>query len=66
MVDGKDWFDKLVQGKKYHVTARLTDGDMIFVKMGVVGIPEYPVFSKTGVAQMLSWRGIDQIEPVDE
>jgi len=66
MVDGKDWFDKLVPGNKYHVTARLTDGDMIFVKMDVVGIPEYPVFSKTGVTQMLSGRGIDQIEPVDE
>jgi hypothetical protein len=65
MVDGKDWVDKLVPGKKYHIIARFKDEDMIFVKMGVVGIPEYPVFSKNGVAQMLPWQGIDRIEPVE-
>jgi hypothetical protein len=66
MVNGEEWKDKLVEGKKYHIVARFTDEDMIFVKMGVVGIPEYPVFSKNGVTQMLPWRGIDRIEPVGE
>lgn len=59
MVNGEEWKDKLVPGQKYHIVARFTDYDMIFVKMGVVGIPEYPVFSKNGVTQMLPWRGID-------
>lgn len=36
MVDGEEWKDKLVPGKKYHIVARFTDDDMIFVKMGVV------------------------------
>ncbi|MEI6293691.1 MAG: hypothetical protein WCP36_08405 [Methanomicrobiales archaeon] len=65
MVNGDEWKDKLVEGKKYHIVARFTDEDMIFVKMGVVGIPEYPVFSKNGVNQMLPWRGIDRIEPIE-
>ena len=58
--------DKLVPGQKYHIVPRFTDDDMIFVNMGVVGIPEYPVFSINRVPQMLSWRGIDLIEPVEE
>lgn len=34
--------------------------------MGVVGIPEYPVFSQNGVNKMLPWWIIDRIEPVEE
>ncbi len=48
--------DKLVEGKKYHIVARFIDDDVIFVKMGIVGIPEYPVLSSLkGVNQMLPW-----------
>ena len=40
---------------------------MIFVDFGVVGIPEFPIFaSLKGVNRLLSWRGIDRIEPVNE
>jgi hypothetical protein len=39
---------------------------MIFVDFGVVGVPEWPVFSSLGgVTRLLSWRGIDRIEPVE-
>ena len=65
MVNGDEWKDKLVVGKKYHIVARFIDDDVIFVKMGVVGIPEYPVFAFGGVNRMLPWRGIDRIEPVE-
>jgi len=64
MVHGEEWKDTLVEGKKYHIVARFIDNDVIFVKMGVVGIPKYPVFSFNGVNRMLSWRGIDRIELV--
>ena len=67
MINGDEWKDKLIPGKKYHIVARFIDDDMIFVAFGVVGVPEWPVFSSLkGVNRMLSWRGIDQIEPVDE
>jgi len=58
MVHEAEWKDKLVTGKKHHIEARFIDDDVIFVKMGVVGIPEYPVFSFNGVNRMLSWRGL--------
>jgi len=66
MVDGDEWKDKRVPGKTYHITARFVNEYMKFIDFCVVGIPEYPVFSKNGVTQMLSWRGIDRIEPVEE
>ena len=66
MVKAEEWKDKLVPGKKYHIVARFIDDDAIFVKMGVVGVPEYSVFSFNGVNRMLSWREIDKIELVDE
>ena len=39
---------------------------MIFVNMGVVGIPKYYCFSQKGVNKMLPWRRIDRIGPVEE
>ena len=65
MVNGDEWKDKLVEGKKYHVVARFIEDDVIFVKMGVVGVPEYPFFSFNGVNRMLPWRGIDSLELVE-
>ena len=65
MVKAEEWKDKLVPGKNYHIVARFIDDDAIFVKMGVVGIPEYPVFSFNGVNKMVPWRGIDRIELVE-
>jgi hypothetical protein len=67
MVNGEEWKNKLVPGKQYHITARFVNEEMIFVDFGVVGVPEWPVFSSLkGATRMLSWRGIDQIEPLDE
>ena len=67
MVNGDEWKDKLVPGKKYHITGRFVNEELIFVDFGVVGIPEFPVFaSLKGVNRLLSWRGIDRIEPVNE
>ena len=67
MVNGDEWKDKLVPGKKYHITGQFVNEAMIFVDFGVVGIPEFPVFaSLKGVNRLLSWRGIDRIEPVNE
>jgi len=66
MIKGDDWKDKLVPGQKYYIIARFIDDDVIFVKMGVVGIPEYPVFSFNGVNRMVPWRGIDSLGPVNE
>ena len=65
MVNGDEWKDKLVEGKKYHIVARFIDDDVIFGKMGVVGIPEYPVFSFNGVNRMVPLRGIDRLELVE-
>ena len=65
MVHGEEWKDKLGEGKKYHIVARFSDNDVIFVKMGVVGIPEYLVFAFGGVNRMVPWRGIDMIEPME-
>jgi len=65
MVNGDEWKDKLVEGKKYHIVAHFTDEGAVFVKMGVVGIPEYPVFAFGGVNRMVPWRGINRIEPVE-
>jgi hypothetical protein len=65
MVNGDEWKDKLVEGNKYHIVARFIDDDVIFVKMGVVGIPEYPVFSFNGVTMMVPWRGIAEIDLVE-
>lgn len=48
MVNGEKWKDKLVTGKKYHIVTRFNNDEAIFVKkgiVGIVGIPEYPVFS---------------------
>ncbi len=39
---------------------------MIFVNMGVVGIPKYHCFSQTGINKMLPWRGIDRIDPEEK
>jgi hypothetical protein len=44
MINGDEWKDKLVPGKKYHIVARFIDEDMIFVAFGVVGIPEWPSY----------------------
>jgi hypothetical protein len=67
MVDGHEWNDKLVPGKKYHGTARFVNEQIIFVDLGVVGVPEFSVFSLLkGVNRLLSWRGIDRIIIVDE
>jgi hypothetical protein len=66
MINGDEWKDKLIPGKKYHIVARFIDEDMIFVDFGVVGVPEWPVFSSLkGVTRMLPWRGIDRIEPLE-
>lgn len=64
MVNAEEWKENLVTDNKYHIIARLIEEDAIFIKMGVVGIPEWPVFSIHGVNRMIPWRGIDQIEPV--
>ena len=65
MINGDEWKNKLVPGKKYHIVGRCIDEDMIFVAFGVVGVPEWPVFSSLkGVNRMLDWWGIDQIEPL--
>ena len=54
-------------GQKYHITARFVHEQMIFSDFGVVGVPEFLVFSSlTGVNRLLSKRGIDRIEPVEE
>jgi hypothetical protein len=65
MVNGDEWKDKLVEGKKYHIVARFIDDDVIFVKTGVVGIPEYSVFAFGGVNRMVPWLGIERIELVE-
>jgi hypothetical protein len=62
MVNGNEWKDKLIPGKRYHITARFVNELIIFVDFGVVGVPEFPVFSSLkGVNRLLSWRGIDRI-----
>lgn len=55
MVNAAEWKDKLVPGKKYHITARFVNELMIFVNFGVVGVPEFPVFIfLKGVSKLLS------------
>jgi hypothetical protein len=45
------------QEKRYHITARFVNDEMIFVDFDVVGVPEFPVFfPEKGVSRLLFWR----------
>jgi len=44
MVNGHEWKDKLIPGKKYYIKVRFVYEQMIFVDFGVLGVPEFPVF----------------------
>jgi hypothetical protein len=67
MVNADDWKDKLVLGKKYHIIARFTNADGIFIGIGIKDVSKRqdPVFQFGEVNMMLPWEGIEIFEIVE-